>query len=56
MLAAIFWVLAIAWYATLLLAIGRLAPWLARPRVRRAIGGLSGAILVAMGAVVALGH
>ena len=55
-LAAIFWVIALAWYTTMLVAIGWLGPWLARPRVRRAIGGLSGAILVAMGVVVAFGH
>ncbi len=55
-LAAVFWVIALAWYAVMLVAIARLGPWLARPRVRRGIGGVSGAILVAMAVVVAVGH
>lgn len=55
-LAAVFLTLAAAWFAVLLLAIGRLGGWIARPRVRRTIGGLSGLVLVAMGALVALGH
>ena len=55
-LAAVFWAIAVLWYTAMLVAIGRLAVWMARPRVRRGIGGLSGAILVVMAAVVAVGH
>lgn len=55
-LAALFLALAAAWFAVLLLALGRLGPWIARPRVRRTIGGLSGLVLVVMGAFIALGH
>lgn len=55
-LATIFWVIALAWYVAMLVAIGRLGPWLARAGVRRGIGGLSGVILVAMAVVVAVGH
>ncbi|NLF04430.1 MAG: LysE family translocator [Actinomycetales bacterium] len=55
-LAVVFWAIAVLWYAAMLVAIGRLATWIARPRVRRGIGGLSGAILVVMAVVVAVGH
>src|SRR5690606_9445768 len=55
-LAAVFWGVALVWYGTLLLAIHALGPWLARPAVRRGVGGISGAILVAMAVLVAVGH
>jgi len=55
-LAAVFWGVALVWYGTLLLAIHALGPWLARPAVRREVGGISGAILVAMAVLVAVGH
>lgn len=55
-LAGVFWLVALIWYGTLLLAIHALGPWLARPTVRRGVGGVSGAILVVMAVLVALGH
>ncbi len=55
-LAAIFTVVATIWYVAMLVAIGRLGTWIARPRVRRGIGGLSGAVLVVAAGFVAFGH
>lgn len=55
-LAVIFTVVAALWYLVMLAALGRLGPWLARPRVRRGIGGLSGLVLIVAAAFVAFGH
>lgn len=55
-LAVIFTVVATIWYLIMLAALGRLGTWLARPRVRRGIGGLSGLVLLVAAAFVAFGH
>jgi threonine/homoserine/homoserine lactone efflux protein len=53
-LASIFWTLGALWYVAVVLAIGRIEPWLARRRVRRTIAGASGGVLVGVGVALAV--
>ena len=48
-LGALFCAMAAAWFVVYILALGRLAPWLRRPRVRLALERATGAILVGLG-------
>lgn len=43
----------LVWFALLILAVDRMRAWLARPRVARALDGLTGAVIVGFGAVLA---
>jgi threonine/homoserine/homoserine lactone efflux protein len=48
-LGALFCAMAGVWFVVYILALGRLAPWLRRPRVRLTLERLTGAILVGLG-------
>ncbi|MGH7358292.1 MAG: LysE family translocator, partial [Candidatus Rokuibacteriota bacterium] len=54
-LGILFCTMTLAWLACYAVAIGKAGQALARPRVRRVLEGLTGAVLVALGARLALG-
>lgn len=53
-LAMIFIGLAVAWWICYILLLDRIGRWMSRPRVKLAIEGTTGAVLVALGAKIAL--
>ncbi|MFB4317781.1 LysE family translocator [Actinomadura sp. 21ATH] len=54
LLAALFWFLALVWYALVLLLLARIEILLRRPRFRQGIAGLSGAGLIGLGVALAV--
>ncbi|GGR25485.1 LysE family translocator [Streptomyces netropsis] len=52
-LAGLFWALALLWYAVVVTVLGRIQTLLRRRRVERGITGVSGVVLVSLGAALA---
>jgi len=55
-LAAVFLVVAVAWWRAFSLAVGRLGPLLSRERVRTAVDRVAGVVLIGLGVRVVLSH
>ncbi len=54
-LALVHGVLSLAWFALLIVGVGVMRRWLARPVVQRGVDGVAGAVIVGFGAALALG-
>ncbi|KNB52925.1 LysE family translocator [Streptomyces caatingaensis] len=54
LLAGLFWGLALLWYVVVVAVLGRVQAVLRRRRVRRGVSGVSGVVLVGLGAALAL--
>ena len=56
LLAGIHWVEGVLWLSTVTVFVSRLRVWITGPRVRRAIGATTGAVMILFGARLALEH